>query len=129
MSKRSWRLAPGNRGTFNDEVYAQLDSVLGNLYSQNERSKDVRLIVREIMDNVAKYGVQKGTQNVSLEIKKIETNKVEVKITHDGPHFDPFDEESDCSFIKSIKERLRIKIKIHLGDSAPRYNIHIEVDI
>jgi len=129
MQPKHWKLGNISKPNFNDEVYDYLDSVLGNLYSQNEKAKDTRLIVREIMDNVARHGIANGTQSVSLQLTNIGTNTIEVKISHDGQNFDPFDTNSNCHFIKSIKSRLQIQTKMHLGDGAPRFNLNITVNI
>ena len=114
----------------NEDYYKGVDPIIGpyledegsNTYS---RAYDAKLIGREIIDNIFRHNFSATHFSVHFEVK---SNKVKIKIRHNGDFFDPFSPDSGCGLIKAIKNDINFKKILSLQDSM-FHNMTIEFDL
>lgn len=126
--KKEWRKSQITREKFNDEIYALLNSALAPYKTdpQHERYNDARLVCREILDNIYKHN---DTALIfGLELKINTDHLVEIKIYHDGGHFDPFDNGNECILLKQLNYEYNFQSKF-IGTDSGRYRLNLTFDL
>ena len=126
--RNEWKKSQTTNAQLNDELYKLLANAL-KLYVTNpphEKYNDVRLVTREILDNVYKHNDK--VYVMSLEVSVSESHIVTVKIMHDGDYFDPFDPKNECHLLRSLNDLYDFKSKFIATESG-RYVLNLKFDL
>ena len=118
-----------------DRYYSEFDSTfekyLNHEAMEFERLHSSRQMGREIIVNIHEH--DREFTRIEVEINLSESKKtVDFRIKHDGNSFDPFADDSQCSFIKAEAHFLKIK-RVQpttlSGSGRPRESIRFSFDL